>query len=46
MNDNYLKETAYLEDAMEILVGLGFIGLVAFFGIRKFKNASKKDCCR
>jgi hypothetical protein len=31
---------------MEILVGLGFIGLVAFFAARKFKKASKKDCCK
>ena len=32
---------------MEILVGLGFVGIVVFFGFRKFKKASKgKDCCR
>jgi len=26
---------------MEILIGLGFIGVIAFFGFRKFKRASK-----
>jgi len=32
---------------MEILVGLGFIGVIAFFGFRKFKKVSKgKDCCK
>ncbi len=32
---------------MEIIIGLGFIGIVAFFAIRKFKKASKgKDCCK
>ena len=31
---------------MEIIVGILFIGLVAFFAIRKFKEASKKDCCK
>ncbi len=32
---------------MEILVGLGFIGVITFFGFRKFKKASKgKDCCK
>jgi hypothetical protein len=32
---------------MEILIGLGFIGVIAFVGYRKFKNASKgKDCCK
>jgi|RifCSP16_1_1023843.scaffolds.fasta_scaffold1050575_1 hypothetical protein len=31
---------------MEIIVGLGFIGLVAFFAIRKAKKAGKKDCCK
>jgi len=32
---------------MEILIGLGFIGVIAFAGYRKFKNASKgKDCCK
>ena len=32
---------------MEILVGLGFIGVIAFFGFRKFKKTSKgKDCCK
>jgi len=31
---------------MEILVGLGFIALVAFFAVRKFKAANKKDCCK
>ena len=31
---------------MGILVGLGFIGLVAFFAVRKFKAANKKDCCK
>lgn len=31
---------------MEILVGLGFIGLVAIFAFMKFKKANKKDCCK
>jgi len=32
---------------MEILVGLGFVGIVAFFAFRKFKKAGKeKDCCK
>ena len=32
---------------MEIIVGIFFIGLIAFFAYRKFKNASKgKDCCK
>jgi len=32
---------------MEILVGLGFIAVLAFFAYRKFKKASKgKDCCK
>ena len=31
---------------MGILVGLGFIGLVAFFAVRKFRTANKKDCCK
>jgi hypothetical protein len=26
---------------MEILVGLGFVGIVAFFGFRKFMKVSK-----
>lgn len=32
---------------MEIVAGLGFIAIIAFFGYLKFKKASKgKDCCR
>jgi len=32
---------------MEIIVGLGFIGLVGFIAYRRFKKASKgKDCCK
>jgi hypothetical protein len=32
---------------MEILVGLGFIGIIAFIAFRRFKKASQgKDCCK
>lgn len=32
---------------MEIIIGLAFIGLIAFIAYRKFKNTSKgKDCCK
>ena len=32
---------------MEILVGLGFIGIVAVFGYLKFRRVNKgKDCCK
>jgi hypothetical protein len=32
---------------MEILVGLGFIGIIAYIAFRRFKKVSKgKDCCK
>jgi len=32
---------------MKILVGLGFVFIVAFIGYLKFKKVSKgKDCCK
>jgi hypothetical protein len=32
---------------MEILIGLSFIGVIAFIVFKKFKNASRgKDCCK
>ncbi len=32
---------------MEIVVGLAFVGLVAFVGFKKFKKTSEgKDCCK
>jgi hypothetical protein len=31
---------------MEIIVGLAFVGVVAFVAVKKFKKSSKqKDCC-
>ncbi len=33
--------------AMEIIVGLCFIGIIAFFAVRKFKKINEKnDCCK
>ena len=32
---------------MEKIVELGFIGIIAFIGYRKFKRANNgKDCCK
>jgi len=32
---------------MEIIIGLGFIVIIALFAVRKFKKTSeRKDCCR
>ncbi len=32
---------------MEIAIGIAFVAIIAFVGIRKFKKASEgKDCCK
>jgi hypothetical protein len=32
---------------MEIIVGIGFLSIVAFFAVRKFRKVSEnKDCCK
>jgi hypothetical protein len=44
---NLWAKSLNFKEEMEIIIGIGFIGLIALFAVRKFTNTSKrKDCCR